>query len=331
MLTRQLTPKRLADHLQHSSYRQEYIRRIVHPQDNARKFKFAKFVSMGSKPEESGSFNNLVERYEARSGGHSRGLARYLLQLPEAQGITEENAYVLDNACGTGIVTDEILSLARSSGQQATPRFHLADVSPNMVQMARSKLDSLNVSDRATVSTSPGEALDLPSDTFTHSITNCGILFFKDPQSGAREIHRTLHPNGTAFITTWQKFSFFDTVVFPAQKKIRPDDEPFPRPMKQPWYDPAYLEKVLREAGFRDVQTKIKTVTFGAKSEEEVAAMLADQLEFFVGDKWTAEEKGRFREVVGRHVKTQAEARTLADGSEGVGFPAHGIIAICKK
>ena len=58
---------------------------------------------------------------------------------------------------------------------------------------------------------------------------------------------------------------------------------------------------------------------------------MADQLEFFVGDKWTAEEKGRFREVVGRHVKTQAEARTLADGSEGVGFPAHGIIAICKK
>ncbi|KAH8171263.1 methyltransferase domain-containing protein [Sarocladium implicatum] len=292
---------------------------------------------MGSNTEDTGSFNNLVERYEARSGGHTRALARYFLQLPELQGITSGDATVLDNACGTGIVTSEILRLARnittstSTNPETLPHFHLTDISPNMISLAHSNLTNLNILSHATLSPSPSESLPLPSSSITHSITNCGILFFKNPQAGASEIFRTLSPTGTAIITTWRTFDFFSTVVFPSQLAIRPNDPPLPPPPKQPWHDPAHLEKVLREAGFTSVRVREKTVTYGAKSVEEMVAMLGEQLEFFVGERWTAEEKGGFREAVRRRVKTQAEARTLVDGEEGIGFPVHGLVAVCRK
>ncbi|KAL2204313.1 methyltransferase type 11 [Sarocladium strictum] len=278
-----------------------------------------------------GSFNDLVEQYEARSGGHTRALARHFLQLPAAEGITAEDAVVLDNACGTAIVTDEIIRLSRQSGLETIPKIHAVDVAPNMVKMATAKLQSLGVGDKAIAATMPGEALAFPEETFTHSITNCGILFFKDSKAGAHEIYRTLKPGGTAIVTSWRKFDFFGTVVIPAQKAVRPDDEPFPRPMKQPWYDPEFVKSVMKEAGFEDVVLEEKVVTYGATGEEGVVEMLVSQLEFFVKDAWTSEEKRMFKAEVGRLVTMFVEKRELVDGLEGVGFPAKGIIAVCRK
>lgn len=278
-----------------------------------------------------GSFNDLVEQYEARSGGHTRALARHVLQLPAASGITAEDAVVLDNASGTAIVTDEIIRLSRQSGLKTIPQLHAVDIAPNMVKMATAKLQTLDVGDRAIADTMPGEALTFPDETFTHSITNCGILFFKDSKSGAHEIYRTLKPGGIAIVTSWRKFDFFRTVVIPAQKAVRPNDEPFPRPMRQPWYDPSFVEGVMKEAGFEDVSLEEKVVTYGARDEEGVVEMLVSQLEFFVKDAWTSEEKGAFKKEVGRLVKIHGEKRELVDGTEGVGFPAEGIIAVCRK
>jgi ubiquinone/menaquinone biosynthesis C-methylase UbiE len=251
--------------------------------------------------------------------------------LPAAEGITAEDAVVLDNACGTAIVTDEIIRLSRQSGLDAIPQIHAVDVAPNMVKMATAKLQFLGAGDKATAATMPGEALTFTDETFTHSITNCGILFFKDSKSGAHEIYRTLKPGGTAIVTSWRKFDFFRTVVIPAQKAVRPNDEPFPRPMKQPWYDPEFVEGVVREAGFEDVVIEEKIVTYGARDAEAVVEMLVSQLEFFVKDTWTSEEKRVFREEIGRLVKMHGERRELADGSEGFGFPAEGIIAVCRR
>ncbi|KAF4499200.1 Ubiquinone menaquinone biosynthesis methyltransferase ubiE [Fusarium agapanthi] len=75
-----------------------------------------------------------------------------------------------------------------------------------------------------------GEELPFPDETFTHSITNLGLMYFTDAGKGAREIARTLHPDGVAVVAGWTIMGHIK-IIQEVQAQIRPDETPFKTPI----------------------------------------------------------------------------------------------------
>src|SRR4051812_1826083 len=74
-------------------------------------------------------FNKSAANYEAITGGGTRELAQHAISLIAGLKPLTSESKILDNACGTGIVTDIILQ----SGIQ--PQIHAVDCAENMVSI----------------------------------------------------------------------------------------------------------------------------------------------------------------------------------------------------
>ena len=278
-------------------------------------------------------FREGVDKYEARTGGAPRAAARYLVQqIPELSDVGSAGALVHDNACGTAAVYEEIVSRCRSRGEEP-PRAHATDVSPEMVEFAKARVASLNLDDRVTARTMPGEKLDFPDETFTHSITNMGLIFFKDGEAGIREIYRTLKPGGVAAVSTWGKQGLpIDRIAQPAHMDVRPNDTPLAMPVDSRWRNSEYVIRVLEDAGFQEVRLLTTDVLYGQKSEEELheSMVLVSQM---LGNykEWSEEEKEKFSEAVWKHVRKETTPCKLMDGTDGIGFTIDAMFLVGRK
>ncbi|PQE29712.1 zinc cadmium resistance protein [Rutstroemia sp. NJR-2017a WRK4] len=130
-------------------------------------------------------FNLSAKTYEDGTGGCTRGLAQHC--LPLLPPLTPDSI-VLDNACGSGIVTDLILHV---TGPKIRLTIHTVDGPPNMVEIATERFVAVEI---VRVTLMLAEELKFPNDTFTCSITNLGLPFFNNSDQGAKEIFRTLKP-----------------------------------------------------------------------------------------------------------------------------------------
>jgi ubiquinone/menaquinone biosynthesis C-methylase UbiE len=139
-------------------------------------------------------FNRSAESYEKYTAGCTREVAQYILRLPDLADAGSPGTVVLDNACGTAIVTEEIIQRRRQK-ETETATIHAVDAAPNMVDMARRKIEGLNTQHcSVTTQVMPGEHLSFENDTFTHSITNLGIPFYQDGLAGPRRSTGRLSP-----------------------------------------------------------------------------------------------------------------------------------------
>src|SRR5690606_8037008 len=130
-----------------------------------------------------------------------------LLDLPQLSTLSSPDAHLLDNACGPGIVTEEIAKRCATKGA-AFPTVSAVDAAQKMVDLGRKRFEGTEHAAKVTFQQMPGEELDFPDGTFSHSVTNLGILFFADGDAGAREIYRTLKPGGVAVVTSWAGLSY---------------------------------------------------------------------------------------------------------------------------
>jgi ubiquinone/menaquinone biosynthesis C-methylase UbiE len=265
-------------------------------------------------------FNKRAANYEAITGGGPRELAQHAISLIAGLKPLTSESKILDNACGTGIVTDVIL---QQSGIQ--PEIHAVDVAENMVSVARGRFSSHPNVHTAVM---PGEELSFPDDTFTHSITNLGLMFFTDADKGAREIARTLHPDGVAVVTGWTARAPF-MITGEVQAQIRPDDPPFKLPVPDVWFDPEHTKAVLSAAGL-DVHTSTEVdVHMGAETADGLAALLTQ----FAGrafESWNEEDKGKVAEVMKKIVQERAVSFTRHSGS-GVGVKVTASVFVARK
>jgi ubiquinone/menaquinone biosynthesis C-methylase UbiE len=284
-------------------------------------------------------FNMAAAKYEAITAGCTRELARHLLDISPP---IDANSIVLDNACGTGVVAQEVLLKAFRS-DTAISSITCVDAAPTMVEMARDicqgMLSTAKNTDpnRITCATMPGEKLSLPDSHFTHSFTNQGIQFFQDAPLGASEIYRTLKPGGFAIVTSWTRELGHVRAVQEAQKSYKPDAPLFDFPISEQWYQASHLEKTLRGAGFTEVEVKEKTVWYATKTREEMNALLFGMfMNFPVG--WSEEENVEFI----KHLETKIEERVVkverlmagdltGKMEELVGFPLVGLVGVARK
>ncbi|KAK2926396.1 Methyltransferase domain 25 [Fusarium oxysporum f. sp. vasinfectum] len=285
---------------------------------------------ISTKPTAIAHFNFAAEQYEKFTGGCTRELARFLLDLPQLQSLYDASSVVIDNACGTGVVTEEIITRCRQR-KSKLPHIHGVDPASNMVKIATEMAERLGALEYFSGRIMPGEVLDFPDATFSHNITNLGILFYTDPSSGAREIHRTLKPGGVAVVTTWSTLGYLDLVIRPAQLSTRPNEQPYQLPIDPAWLLPEHLEKTMKEnGGFDQVEILNTTVHYGAASLDELGELLLGSFRVIWKD-WPESDQLTFKSKVASLVQKAAVVYTMVDGCTGYGIPMEAIVAVCNS
>ncbi|KAF2787478.1 hypothetical protein K505DRAFT_223888, partial [Melanomma pulvis-pyrius CBS 109.77] len=153
----------------------------------------------------------------------------------------QAGSIIHDNTSGAGTVSRKILSNA-----PADIKIHATDI--DQVFLDNLQEDATANSWPIEVSNQRSEALSFPDNYFTHSITNIGIFFTTSAGlDGAKEIHRTLKPGGTAIVNCWGHVTWF-LPMKTVHDTLRPG-KPFPAPTIN-WSDGQQIRKIMLEAGF---------------------------------------------------------------------------------
>lgn len=113
-----------------------------------------------------------------------------------------ENLTVLDNACGSGIVTAKLMD---GSILSEDTRSKLDVTSADFADAMLAVLNGITQSKGWPVTVVKADAMDtqLASSHFTHILFSFGPMLMKDPMASIRECMRMLQPGGTLGINTW--------------------------------------------------------------------------------------------------------------------------------
>ena len=136
--------------------------------------------------------------YERMSGNCTRLLATQLISTLTPP-ITN-TSYILDNACGPGIVSEQIKLLHPDARILAT------DIAPGMIDEVKHVITKNGWSNMSTAILDIRDLRILEDGKFSHVIMNLGMPVPGDPTSGPKivqEMFRVLKIGGVAVISTW--------------------------------------------------------------------------------------------------------------------------------
>jgi SAM-dependent methyltransferase len=154
--------------------------------------------------------------------------------------------YVLDAACGTGVVARSVAPMVGLSGRTVG-----LDFDPIMIEMARRLAPEIEWRH--------GDLQNLPFADGFFDLVICqqGLQYLPDRNAGLRQIYRVLRPGGRMVLATWTDlarspghFLLFEVLGV----TLDPDRV---RPTAWSLADEAQLLKLVSEAGFVSVTTSI--------------------------------------------------------------------------
>lgn len=164
-------------------------------------------------------------------------------RLPVRPGIR-----VLETACGTGIVTERLLSRLAGAGHLVA-----TDLNEPMLRYAAGRL-----APREGLEWRQADATKLPFEdrSFDALVCQFGFMFFPDKPAGAREVFRVLRPGGRALISVWGRLEDNPTprITHETVGTFFPTDPPKFYAVPFSMHDPAGLAGMLTGAGFEDVR-----------------------------------------------------------------------------
>ena len=269
-----------------------------------------------------------AEAYARRVGGCTSAVGIYALSLLPSS--LPSNLKILDNACGPGVMVPSLLE--KFPAAQVNAVDNSADMVAIVAEMARAK----GWNERVKASVMDACALDgFEEGRFDVSVTNFGIALFPDMGKGAKEIHRTLKPGGTAVVTQWRSVGWLP-LLHEVQKLIRPVGEaPWSMPGFAEWEERGKLVGLLTGAGFYAKNLRIEekdSVMWAPGGMEEMVEMMTENLGPMTKGWEEGEKKGIPHSL--QEILTEQEDRFLiineAGGRLGLkGFAAW--VAVARK
>jgi len=195
--------------------------------------------------------------YRIFSGTAAENYARYfapVIPAPLAADLVETAAprageYVLDVACGTGVVTRLAALRVGAAGRVVG-----VDLNPGMLEVART-IPAPPIEWRE----ANAEALPLPDESFDLVLCQLGLMFVDDRHAAVREMRRVLSSGGRVAINVPGPITpVFEILAQALTEHIRPDLGDFVRSVCS-LHDPRVLDGLLREAEFHDVAVETET------------------------------------------------------------------------
>jgi SAM-dependent methyltransferase len=197
---------------------------------------------------------------------------RYLAPLmfkPYAQDLAcrlmvGDRAEVLELACGTGVLTSELLSMMETG-------VHLvaSDLNEPMLAVAQQK-----IRDRR-IEWQQADAAALPFDAgrFDAVISQFGVQFFTDKVAAATEVRRVLRPGGVFLFSTWggPQNNPLAHIAQQTAEACFPGDTPTFYHVPWSYGDTREIESDLRAGGFRHVSIQPVSLVGRAPSADYAA------------------------------------------------------------
>lgn len=162
--------------------------------------------------------------------------------------------HVLDVGCGTGVV-------ARLAAQAAGPTGRVVgtDPTPGMLAVAGSIPAPPGTS--IEWSQAPAESLPLPDESFDLALCQLALMFVADRPTALREMRRVLSTGGRVAINVPGKMPrLFEIMDEALARHVSPELAQFVGAVFC-LHDPAELESLLADAGFRDINVEVTTKT----------------------------------------------------------------------
>lgn len=247
--------------------------------------------------------------------------------------LTFESA-IHDNGCGDGVAIRAMLS--RVSNNMNMPQIIWAtDVASASAAVERlekeSKANQWPVSARLT----SAEALDLPDNSISHSMTNSVFIRLKTDGAtrASREIYRTLKPGGVAVISIFGHVPHRPALAA-AHNATRPSTSPPLIGGAVDWEDGTLLRRVLQDGGFRKDQIRLEHAS--AINEVENLAVWEEQTWSVLGRPeagWLESDEERWDEAlkIFRETLRQQPEVDLVGGSPSARLTCRAWVAVVKK
>jgi ubiquinone/menaquinone biosynthesis C-methylase UbiE len=229
-----------------------------------------------------------AEKWRAKSAVMGSAVTQALVEYAKPR----PGMQVLDLACGTG---EPGISVARRVGLQG----HVTgmDLSSELLELASQRAKDKGL---ANFSTQQADAHQLPFADHSFDLATCrfGVMFFADPARALKELRRVLKPGGRACFAAWGPIEqpYWQTTMGIVHRHaggtmLEPGGaDPFQ------FSKAGSLEKVLRAAGFQEVEESVRKLpwTWQGDAEEvfEYACALTvpfrAMLERVPADEWPA-------------------------------------------
>lgn len=206
---------------------------------------------------------------------------------------------VLDNACGGGILTSELLKAVAQTHGVDVKRAVAGDTDPRMLEYVRKRGERFGWSN-VEIEQIDQQSVAKPDGSYSHVFNNFGIFFCADEEAALSETYRILKPGGVAGFTSWKVIAWWEFAVAAVAEFI-PEASELPQLSSalptDSWNDPAAVHRKLAEAGFEDVQVSGYTFTPDVQAQEfaEACAVL---VKVITRKHWSAEDNEKYADRI---------------------------------
>ncbi|KAJ0417117.1 S-adenosyl-L-methionine-dependent methyltransferase [Aspergillus carlsbadensis] len=237
---------------------------------------------------------------------------------------------ILDNACGTGIVSSMLNSKVNDQVRQGW-ELTAGDFSEAMVEYAsnRGKEEGwLNTEARVV----DAQDTKLPTGQYTHVFATFAFPSIPNTDAALKESFRIIKPGGIIASATWKHVPWLTHVKRGIEtispRLYWPDSEEFVATTGRGWEIESTVESLLKKEGFTDVQ--VTSVTKSIKLPiAELVELSVSLLPALLSKYWTQEQRDEYAERVPAAVQQYLEQKYGAGAL--VPLEPVGIIATARK
>lgn len=214
----------------------------------------------------------MADVWQSGAAARARTLGAATTLMLDLAGLGGGNR-VLDVAAGTG---EQTLEAARRVGP--TGRVLATDIAPGMLEVAADEARKAGLENVET-RVMDAQAMDLESASFDAAISRLGLMLVPDHRKALAEIRRVLKPGGRLAVVVWSTPERNLVVLLPASIARRYAGMPSLTTEPPGMFSlglPGLLERVLTEAGFRDVEVRAVPAPRAFPSIREAMAYLTE-------------------------------------------------------